>query len=108
MTLGYLRDMYFSKYGSCLLINSKRLNMIPEVVVVMTNDQYKELNEDIARLTQDIMMIVDDDAEKKDETSHLLYTKIILPHVCEFIVEIGEELQMRLLDPAQEHGEEEL
>ena len=108
MTLNFLKSLFYKKYGDVLFIKNKQFNIVPEISVIMTNDQYRELNEDIARLTRDSIMMVMDETERKSLPEASSHMKITLPSICEFIVEVGEDFDFKLFDPTQEHGDEEL
>lgn len=97
--------MFFEKYGNSVFPE----NTAPQIRVIMTKQQYKELNDDIIKLTNDpIMMVIDENTENEPSIDDLMYTSIHVPHVCDFIIEIGDHFEFSLFNKEQEYGDEEL
>lgn len=104
ITVKYLKELYIEKYFS--LTNSRTDQ---QVLVTLTRSQYEELNDDLMNISGNgILLLVDESELEKMHPEEILYTKIHIPNVCEFLVELGDEFSIRLLDETQEIGEEDL
>jgi len=104
ITIDYLRDLFYEKYGGTFFIKQP-----PEVLVTLTKDEYKELNSDLISMTgQGILLLVDESDITLMNPEDILYTKINIHGVCEFLVQLGNEFSFELISQTTEHGEEEL
>lgn len=102
ITVDHLKQLFFKKYE-----NSIFLTHPPQVKVILTRKQYKELNSDFMNRVEDSLAFHIDDVHNKDfEPDELLYTKITISGVCEFNVELGDKFLFCLMDEEQEYGEE--
>lgn len=102
MSINYLKELFFEKYGEYMFFKKP-----VEVLVILTPEQFKELNDNIMESAKSLFLLVDENDFMSDIES-VLYTRINVPEVAEFIIEVGEEFHFGLLDKSQEHGDEKL
>ena len=103
ITIDLLKKLYVSRYGNCLFFKRP-----VEVLVTLTPDQFAELNDDLMKSTTPLLLLIEESEYKQPEPGSVLYTRISVQNLCEFIIEIGEEFEFGLLDKSQEHGDEDL
>lgn len=103
MTVEFLKEMFIEKYGNCILFEET-----PRVIVTLTLDQYKELNNDIIKLTNPHSLILNEPMMNIVNPENLEYMRIMMPKLCDLMIELGDEFGMRLFDESQEHGDEYL
>lgn len=104
MTVEYLKYLFMEKYGDAIFPNGS-----PEVMVMLTSLQFKELNDDLMKKSKDPILLMIDESDLKDFNPEMVYwTRIVIPYLCQFIVQVGEDFQFRLLDTSQEFGDEDL
>lgn len=98
--------MFLDKYGDGVFLEGT-----PEVVVTLTNLQYRQLNEDLLKMNkfkEPLLLMIDEADLKEFNPEKYLYTRIVIPHLCQFIVQLGEDFEFKLSDPEQEYGDEDL
>lgn len=104
ITIEYLKDLFFEKYAG--KVNMKT-NV--EVLVVLTRLQYEELNDDLMKISgNSILLLVDESEMKVMKPEEILYTKIHIPNICEFLVQLGDQFEFRLVNESDQFGEEDL
>lgn len=103
MNINYLKDLFNERYGRCIFLTRP-----VEVLVTLTPDQFNELNNDILESTKSLFLQIIDESDYQPKPGEVLYTRINIPGMCEFIIEIGTEFEFGLLDKNQEHGDETL
>jgi len=104
ITIDYLRELFYEKYGDTFFIKQP-----PEILVTLTRDEYKELNSDLISMTgQGILLLVDESDMTLANPEDILYTKINIHGVCEFIVQLGDKFSFELVSQDTKHGEEDL
>lgn len=103
MTVEYLKNLYMEKYGDCIF--TKRP---VEVLVTLTAGEFEELNDDLLKSTSPLILLIEESDYMQPEPGSVFFTRINVPNMCEFIIEIGDEFEFGLLDKTQEHGEETL
>lgn len=100
ITIEYLKNLFLEKYGKNFSINP------PEVLVILTKQQYEELNDDLMNISgSSLLLLVDESEMKRMNPEDILYTKIHIPNLCEFSVQLGDHFEFRLME---EEGEEDL
>lgn len=102
ITINYLKRLFTEKYG--------KYTMLPkpvEVLVTLTIDQFNELNTDLIDSTNPLLLLIEESDYMPIKPGSVLFTRISVPYLCEFIIEIGEEFEFGLLDRSFE-GEETL
>jgi len=105
ITIDYLKELFVEKYGISLLVEKD----LPQVIVILTKDQYNELNNDLMSMTgHGILLLVDESDMTFMNPEDILYTKIRVPHFCEFLIQLGDEFEFKMEDENFEHGEDEL
>lgn len=104
MTIDYLKELFWDKYGHCINL----LKSPVEVVVTLTDEEFKELNNDLISSTSPLLLLIEESEFKQYEPGSVLFTRINIPNLCEFIIEIGDEFELSLLDKSQEIGDETL
>lgn len=104
MSISYLRDLFIEKYMDGQIDVGDE---VPEVVVTMTREQYSELYKDINNSAMNVLPIVDNALTKLPNEGEILFTRLSIPFMCEFIIQIGDEFDFRLLDE-QPYGDEDL
>lgn len=103
ITVAFLKELFIRKYSNDIFFTST-----PEVRVTLTVPQYRELNNDLMRMTSDNMILLTDDPEKQvDQNSLPVYTKITITNLCEFIIELGEKFTFEVVE-SEDYGDEEL
>lgn len=104
MTVDYLKELFIEKYGNGLFTSGS-----PEVMVTLTNQQYSELNQDLLKKTKDPILLMIEEEDLKNFNPELMYwTRIIIPKLCQFIVQLGDKFDFRLFDVTEEYGDEDL
>lgn len=105
ITIEYLKDLFLEKYGDSLFIEGESPK---EVLVTLTKDQYKELNNDLINTTGSDMLLLIDESELSINPEDLLFTKISIYNLCDFVITLGDCFNFRLADETLQYGEEEL
>lgn len=104
MTLDYLKKLFVQRYGDCVFLKTP-----VEVLVTLTPEQFKELNDDImSSFKSSALLIMNDSDMLPYGDNEILFTRISIPGLCELIIDIGLEFGFSLLDSTQEHGDETL
>lgn len=105
MTIDKLKELFLEKYKDCLFLVPQ-----PQVLVVLNKKEYEELNKDLTDMMSGsgILLLVDEADIKYMQPEDILYTRINVPSMCEFIIELGDEFVFKLVDEEQEHGDESL
>lgn len=105
MTIDKLKELFLEKYKDSIFLTPQ-----PQILVVLTKDEYEELNQDLTNMmhTSGILLLVDEADMKYMDPEDILYTRINIPKMCEFIIELGNEFVFKLVDEEQEHGDESL
>lgn len=104
MNLEILKDIFIKRYGNCMFLKRPI-----EVLVTLTKDQFKDLNDDMLKSVKSSSLLIMDESDMfPNDNTTFLFTRISVPNFCEFIVEIGNEFRFALLDKEQEHGDETL
>lgn len=104
ITIEYLQSLFIEKFGDSIFLNG-----IPEVSVVLTKDQYNELNDDLIKISgSGVLLLIDEIQFTPVNPEDILYTKIHIPKLCEFLVQLGSDFKFELIDKDQGYGEEDL
>lgn len=103
ITVDYLTKMFFHRYGQCTMLKKP-----VEVLVTLTPNQFTELNQDLIASTNPLLLLIEESDFIQYEPGSVLFTRISIRNVCEFIIEIGDEFEFGLLDKSQEYGDESL
>lgn len=103
ITINYLKDLYFKRFGGHFFIKKP-----VEILVTLTPEQFGELNDDLMKSTTPLLLLIEESEYKQQEPGSVLYTRISVQNICEFVIEIGYEFEFELLDKSLEHGDETL
>jgi hypothetical protein len=105
MTIEYLRDLFIERYGDSVNYNEN----VPEVIVIMTREDYTDLYNNLLKShIGNALLLVDEAAETIPEPGEILFTRIHIPFICEFIIRIGDEFSFELADSSDVYGTEDL
>src|SRR5258708_211590 len=104
ITINYLKDLFFEKYGSFVFIKTP-----PEVLVTLTRNEYIELNNDLISMTgRGILLLIDESDITFMDPDEILYTRINVANACEFLIKLGDKFSFDLNSQHIEYGEEDL
>lgn len=105
MSIEYLKDLFVERYMNGEIDITDET---PEVLVVMTKEQFSELYNNIVKSNiENALLLIDETMTRVPSEGEILFTRIHIPFVCEFIIEIGEEFSFKLLGEEQ-YGDEDL
>lgn len=105
MNIEYLRDLFLERFGDFVNYDEK----VPEIIVVMTKEEYTELYNNLLKShVGNALLLADENTDKISETGEILFTRIHIPFVCEFIIRIGDEFSFELADDVDVYGDEDL
>jgi len=103
MTVDYLKNLFLEKYGDYPFLERP-----VEILVTLTQSEFQELSDDLMKYASPLLFIIEESEFKQPEPGSTLFSRINIPFLCEFIIEIGDQFEFGLLDKTQEYGDETL
>lgn len=103
MNIEYLKRLFIERYGNCIFLKRP-----VEVLVTLTPEDFNQLNDDLIKSTHPLLLLIEESDFIQYEPGSVLFSRVSIPNLCEFIIDIGEEFEFGLLDKDQEHGDETL
>lgn len=104
MNLDQLKEKFLEKYGDCLFLEET-----PKVIVVLPYNEYKELSEDLEKMFSEMNVIELNEATPEViDPNEIMYLRIGVGSLCDFIVEMGDSFEMKMYDESKEYGDEKL
>lgn len=103
ITIETLKELFIKYYGDCIFLKKP-----VEVLVTLTVEDFNYLNDDLIKSTHPLLLLIEESEFMQYEPGSVLFSRVSIPNLCEFIIEIGEEFEFGLLDKDQEHGDETL
>lgn len=103
MTIEYLKELFIERYGGCIFFKKP-----VEVLVTLTIEDFNDLNSNLLKSTHPLLLLIEESEFMQYDPGTVLFSRVSIPNLCEFVIEIGEEFEFGLLDKTQEHGDESL
>lgn len=105
MNIEYLRDLFIERFGDFVNYEEN----VPEVIVIMTKEDYTELYNNLLKShVGNALLLTDETSDNYSTPGEILFTRIHIPFICEFIIRIGDKFSFELAEDSDTYGEEDL